>query len=52
MRLCSEKTLPALVTTFETMYEDSGDAEAYGLSKLLRTYKFVANLYSCVISFT
>ena len=39
------KTLPALVTTFETIYEDSGDAEAYGLSKLLCTYKFVASLY-------
>ena len=39
------KTLPALVTTFEKIYEDSGDAEAYGLSKLLCTYKFVASLY-------
>ena len=39
------KNLPALVTTFETIYEDSGDAEAYGLSKLLCTYKFVASLY-------
>ena len=39
------KTLPALVTTFEKIYENSGDAEAYGLSKLLCTYKFVASLY-------
>ena len=37
--------LPALVRTFEELYEESGDAEAYGLSKLLCTYKFVACLY-------
>ena len=37
--------LPALVHTFEELYEESGDAEAYGLSKLLCTYKFVACLY-------
>lgn len=39
------RTLPALVSTFETIYEDGGDAEAYGISKILRTYKFVACLY-------
>ena len=37
--------LPALVHTFEDIYEESGDAEAYGLSKLLCTYNFVACLY-------
>ena len=37
--------LPALVRTFEEIYEESRDAEAYGLSKLLCTYKFVACLY-------
>ena len=39
------KTLPALVTTFEKIYEDNGDAEAYGMSKLLWTYKLIASLY-------
>ena len=37
--------LPALVQTFEHIYTESGDAEAYGLSKLLCTDKFVASLY-------
>ena len=37
--------LPALVCTFEEIYKESGDAEAYGLSKLLCTYNFVACLY-------
>ena len=37
--------LPALVRTFEELYEESGDAEAYGLSKLLCTYKSAACLY-------
>ena len=31
--------LPALI------HKESGDAEAYGLAKLLRTYKFIACLY-------
>ena len=39
------RTLPSLVTTFDTIYMDNGDAEAYGLAKLLCTYKFVACLY-------
>ena len=38
-------SLPALVVTFEHIYEESGDAEAYGIAKLLCTYKFVACLY-------
>lgn len=37
--------LPALIRTFEELYEENGDAEAYGLSRLLCTYKFVACLY-------
>ena len=37
--------LPALVETFEKIYEYSGDAEAYGIAKLICTYKFVACLY-------
>ena len=39
------RSLPALVDTFEAIYSESGDAEAYGLSKLLCTYKFVACIY-------
>lgn len=39
------RVLPALIQTFEEVYAESGDAEAYGLSKLLCTYKFVACLY-------
>ena len=35
------KSLPALIRTFDDIYEEKGDAEAYGL----RTYKFVACLY-------
>ena len=38
-------TLPALVFTSDELYEESGDAEAYGIAKLLCTYKFVACLY-------
>lgn len=37
--------MPALVATFEEIYEESGDAEAFGISKILCTYKFVASLY-------
>ncbi len=39
------RSLPALVATFEEIYEESGDAEAFGISKILCTYKFVACLY-------
>ena len=38
-------SLPALVVTFENIYEECGDAEAYGIAKLLSTYKFVACLF-------
>ena len=42
------KTLPALVTTFEKIYENSGDAEAYGLSKLLGTYNILYDIIHTV----
>ena len=35
-------SLPALVATFEEIYEESGDAEAF---EILCTYQFVACLY-------
>ena len=38
------QTLPAIVATFEAIYEESGHAEAYGIAKLMCTYKFVACL--------
>ena len=38
-------SLPALIHTFEDNYEENGDAEAYGLAKLLRKYKFAACLH-------
>ena len=37
--------LRALVATFEKIYENSGNAEAYRIAKLICTYKFVACLY-------
>ena len=39
------KSLPALILTFEQIYSENGDAEAYGLAKIMCTYKFVACLY-------
>ena len=39
------QSLPALVSTFNNICEESGDAEAFGVSQLLCTYKFVACLY-------
>lgn len=33
------KSLPALVLTFEQIYSESGDAEAFGLAKIMCTYK-------------
>ena len=39
------KSLPALLHTFDGIYKESGDAEAYGLAKLLCMYKFIAGLY-------
>ena len=43
--LARERCIHSLFRTFEELYKESGDAEAYGLSKLLCTYKFVACLY-------
>ena len=45
--LCSshQQVLPAFVQTFKDIHAESGDAETYGLSVLLCTYKFVASLY-------
>lgn len=39
------KSLPSLVVTFQQIYNENGDAEAYGLARLLCTYKFVSCLY-------
>jgi hypothetical protein len=39
------RSLPALVATFQEMYDESGDAEAYGLGRLFCKYKSVACLY-------
>ena len=38
------KELPALVITLQQLYENSGDAEAFGLSKLLSSFSGVASL--------
>ena len=40
------KSLLSLVITFQYIYNENGDAEACGLTRLLCTYKFVA-CYSC-----
>ena len=37
--------LPALIEIFEEIYAESGDAEAFALSNILCTYKFVAGLF-------
>ena len=37
--------MPALVAMFQEMYDESGDAEAYGLARLFCKYKSVACLY-------
>ena len=34
-----------MIETFERLYDDTGDAEAYGLAKILCTYDFIATLY-------
>ena len=39
------RSLPALVNTFEEIYNDSGDAEAHGIATLLTKYKTVACIY-------
>ena len=39
------ESLPALVTTFEEIYNESGDAESHGIASLLVKYKTVALIY-------
>ncbi len=39
------RSLPALVATFEEIYDQTGDAEAHGISTLLLKYLTVATIY-------
>ena len=39
------RSLPALVSTFEEIYEATGDAEAHGIATLLTKYNNVACIY-------
>ena len=39
------RSLPALVNTFEEIYEETGDAEAHGIASLLTKYNSVACIY-------
>ena len=39
------RSLPALVNTFEEIYEETGDAKAHGIASLLTKYKTVACIY-------
>ena len=39
------RSLPALVNTFEEIYNDTGDAEAHGIATLLTKYNTVACIY-------
>ena len=39
------RSLPALVATFEEIYEETGDAEAHGIATLLTKYNTVACIY-------
>ena len=39
------RSLPALVNTFEEIYEETGDAEAHGIASLLTKYNTVACIY-------
>ena len=39
------QTLPALVNTLEEIYEETGDAEACGITSLLTKYSTVACIY-------
>ena len=38
-------SLPALVSTFEDIYDETGDAEAHGIAILLTKYKTLACIY-------
>ena len=39
------RSIPALVRTFEDIYDETGDAEAHGIATLLSKYKTVACIY-------
>ena len=39
------RSLPSLVGTFEEIYEETGDAEAHGITSLLTKYNTVACIY-------
>ena len=39
------RSLPALVSTFEEIYAETGDAESHGIATLLMKYKTVACIY-------
>ena len=39
------RSLPALVNTFEEIYEETGDAEAHGIASFLTKYNTVACIY-------
>ena len=39
------KSLPALVSTFEEIHDETGDAEAHGIATLLTKYNTVACIY-------
>ena len=39
------RSLPSLVSTFEEIYEETGDAEAHGIASLLTKYNTVACIY-------
>ena len=38
------KELPALIITLQSIYDECGDAEAYGLALALRSYSDVATI--------
>ena len=40
------ESLPALVTTFEEIYNETGDTESHGVASLLVKYKTVASVYT------
>ena len=39
------RSLPALVNTFEEIYDETGDAEAHGIATLMTKYNTVACIY-------
>ena len=41
----AKRSLPALVSTLEEIYDETGDAEAHGIATLLTEYKTVACIY-------